>query len=79
MDHSKDTNAILMEAFDINDTGVTLWDPKDVLVYINKATQEFISSLGGKIDIGINFSEFTKSMLESLAGSRYSLTSSVIP
>ena len=65
MDHSKDTNAILMEAFDINDTGVMLWDPNDVLVYINKATQAFISILGGKLNIGIRFSEFTKSMLES--------------
>ena len=51
MDHSKDTNAILMEAFDINDTGAMLWDPNDVLVYINKATQALISSLGGKLNI----------------------------
>ena len=26
MDHSKDTTAILMEAFDVNRTGVMLWD-----------------------------------------------------
>ena len=52
MDHSKDTTAILMEAFDVNRTGVMLWDPDDVLLYINKEIQELISSLGGKLEIG---------------------------
>ena len=65
MDHSKDTTAILMEAFDVNRTGVMLWDPDDVLLYINKETQQFISGLGGKVDIGIKFSEFTQSLFES--------------
>ena len=65
MDHSKDTTAILMEAFDVNRTGVMLWDPDDVLLYINKETQELISSLGGKLDVGIKFSEFTQSLFDS--------------
>ena len=65
MDHSKDTTAILMEAFDVNRTGVMLWDPDDVLLYINKEIQELISSLGGKLDVGIKFSEFTQSLFDS--------------
>ena len=50
-----------MEAFDNNETGIMLWDPDDVLVYINKATQDFINSLGATISIGIKFEDFTKS------------------
>ena len=52
-----------MEAFDNNETGIMLWDPDDVLVYINKATQDFINSLGASITIGIKFEEFTKNLL----------------
>ena len=53
MDHSKDTTVILMEAFDVNDTGIMLWDPDDVLIYINKANQEFITSIGAKSQLGL--------------------------
>ena len=52
-----------MEAFDNNETGIMLWDPDDVLVYINKATQDFINSLGATISIGIKFEDFTKNLL----------------
>ena len=40
-----------------------LWDPDDVLVYINKATQDFINTLGATISIGIKFEDFTKNLL----------------
>ena len=53
MNKAKETTDILMEAFDNNETGIMLWDPDDVLVYINKATQDFINSLGATISIGI--------------------------
>ena len=55
MNLTKETTDILMEAFDNNETGIMLWDPDDVLVYINKATQDFINSLGATISIGIKF------------------------
>ncbi|GIR61757.1 MAG: hypothetical protein CM15mP66_12050 [Pseudomonadota bacterium] len=63
MNQAKETTDILMEAFDNNETGIMLWDPDDVLVYINKATQDFINSLGATISIGIKFEDFTKNLL----------------
>ena len=63
MNQTKETTDILMEAFDNNETGIMLWDPDDVLVYINKATQDFINSLGATISIGIKFEDFTKNLL----------------
>ena len=63
MNQAKKTTDILMEAFDNNETGIMLWDPDDVLVYINKATQDFINSLGATISIGIKFEDFTKNLL----------------
>ena len=63
MNQAKNTTDILMEAFDNNETGIMLWDPDDVLVYINKATQDFINSLGATISIGIKFEDFTKNLL----------------
>ena len=53
-----------MEAFDNNETGIMLWDPDDVLVYINKATQDFINSLGASITIGIKFEDFANNLLQ---------------
>ena len=49
MNQTKETTDILMGAFDNNETGIMLWDRDDVLVYINKATQEFINSLDESI------------------------------
>ena len=63
MNQAKETTDILMEAFDNNETGIMLWDPDDILVYINKTTQDFINSLGATISIGIKFEEFTKNLL----------------
>ena len=54
MNQAKETTDILMEAFDNNETGIMLWDPDDVLVYINKATQDFINSLGATNQLGSN-------------------------
>ena len=48
-----------MEAFDNNETGIMLWDPDDVLVYINKATQDFINFRCHYIN-GIKFEDFTR-------------------
>ena len=70
MNQAKNTTDILMEAFDNNETGIMLWDPDDVLVYINKATQDFINSLGASITIGIKFEDFANNLLQI---KRYSL------
>ena len=64
MNQAKETTDILMEAFDNNETGIMLWDPDDVLVYINKATQDFINSLGASITIGIKFEDFANNLLQ---------------
>ena len=64
MNQAKNTTDILMEAFDNNETGIMLWDPDDVLVYINKATQDFINSLGASITIGIKFEDFANNLLQ---------------
>ena len=64
MNQAKETTDILMEAFDKNETGIMLWDPDDVLVYINKATQDFINSLGASITIGIKFEDFANNLLQ---------------
>ena len=64
MNQAKNITDILMEAFDNNETGIMLWDPDDVLVYINKATQDFINSLGASITIGIKFEDFVNNLLQ---------------